>query len=1122
MQVNSGTLLFSASDLVAFLGCRHASWLDLRAARGGPKAPEQTDAQIELLQQKGMEHERAYLARLTAEGLSVETIAASASLDERVAATRDAMRRGVDIIYQGALLGRPWHGYSDFLRKVDTPSRLGAWSYIVLDTKLSRTVKPSHAIQLGVYATLLEQEQGFVPEIVGVLLGDGTEAVLRTADYTHYMVAAAERLLAFTGTPPAASVAEPCAQCVYCRWQPVCEAEWQERDHLSLVANMRSTQARHLRDAGITTVASLAAFAGASVKGLPDAILQRLKSQAVLQVTKRKDGQNRHEILAVEPGRGFCRVPKPDAGDLFFDMEGDPLIPGGLEYLFGFISGPSSSPAFKAFWAHTREEEKKAFEAAVDYMVERIRAHPAAHIYHYASYEASALKRLSIFHGTREAEIDELLRSRKLIDLYRVVAEGIRVSEPKYSIKNMEAFYMPARAGDVKTAGESVVVYERWRKMQDPALLAEIEDYNRIDCVSTGLLRDWLLSIRPAGATWFAPGAATPEQDEKAEERQKAEQRTERMRAALAQSDADGDGAATLADLLEFHRREAKPEYWAMFDRQFRAEDDLIDDADCLGGLHHVGVPPAPIKQSLLFTYGFPAQDFKLRDEDRPLLSETLQPAGEVVDIDEKKRRIQIKRGKKSGNLPDRFSLLPPKPIKSDGQKEAIFRVADATCRNDGRYRAIRSLLDKSAPRLARGLVLAELQGDPVARAITAIAALDESYLLIQGPPGAGKTYTSGRAIVELLRAGKRVGVSSNSHKAINKLLAEVEAVALASGLQFRGMKKSSKESQFFDGVIIGNTTENEEVLGYQLIAGTAWLFCREDLDGQLDYLFVDEAGQVSLGNIVAMATSTRNLVLVGDQMQLGQPVKGAHPGESGLSALEYVLGSAPTVPAHLGIFLPTSRRMHPDVCGFVSAAFYDNRLESAAGNENQRLVLRAGCHPALKASGLSFVEVNHTGCAQRSDDEAAVVKAIYQDLLGQRWIDRDGVEKAIGPGDILVVTPYNMQVANLESSLPPGAKGGTVDKFQGQEAPVVILSMTTSSAEEMPREHEFLFSRNRLNVAISRAQGLAVIVASGRLLEVPCRTVEQVKLVNALCWGAAYAKSGGVQVPREGHGRAA
>lgn len=192
---------------------------------------------------------------------------------------------------------------------------------------------------------------------------------------------------------------------------------------------------------------------------------------------------------------------------------------------------------------------------------------------------------------------------------------------------------------------------------------------------------------------------------------------------------------------------------------------------------------------------------------------------------------------------------------------------------------------------------------------------------------------------------------------------------------------------------MIGNTIENEEVLGYQLIAGTAWLFCREDLDGQVDYLFVDEAGQVSLGNIVAMATSTRNLVLVGDQMQLGQPVKGAHPGEAGLSALEYVLGSAPTVPAHLGIFLPTSRRMHPDVCSFVSAAFYDNRLESAAGNENQRLVLGAGCHPALKASGLSFVEMNHTGCAQRSDDEAAMVKAIYQDLLGQRWIDRDGIE---------------------------------------------------------------------------------------------------------------------------------
>lgn len=1106
VQVNNGKLLLSASDLVSFLGCRHATFLDLKAWHGGFKSPEQHDPHAELLQQKGLEHEAAYLERLRSQGLTVETIAANVSLEDRVAATRAAMQRGFDIIYQGALLGRPWHGYSDFLRKVNVPSRLGTWSYIVLDTKLSRTAKPSHVIQLGVYATLIEQEQDVVPAKVGVLLGDGTEILLRTHDYAHYMQAAADRMVRFTEAPPAASLPEPCAQCLYCRWQPVCDDEWQGNGHLSLVANIRATQIRSLRDTGISTIDGLAAYAGPSVKDMPDAVLNRLRSQAALQVAKRKDNQNRHEILPVEQGRGFCRVPRPDPRDLFFDMEGDPLIVGGLEYLFGFISGPADKPVFKAFWAHDREEEKEAFEDAIDFMVARVKANSAAHIYHYASYEASALKRLSIFHGTREAELDDLLRRRKFIDLYRVVSEGVRVSEPSYSIKNMEVFYMPKREGEVKTAGQSVVVYENWRKLQDPALLAEIEDYNRIDCVSTLLLRDWLLTIRPKTAAWFSAADAAAQEDEKAEDRKAAEQRTTAMHAALMRCGTAG--TAALADLLEFHRREDKPVHWAMFDRQYRPEDELIDDAECLGGLHDVGVPPAPIKQSFIYTFGFPAQDFKLRDEDKPLLSETLLPAGEVVEIDEKARRIQLKRSKKSGALPARFSLLPPKPIGSTVLRDAIFRVAEAASRNSGAYRAVRDLLEKTPPRLSGGANLAALQGDEVARTTAAVSALDQSYLVIQGPPGAGKTYTSGRAIVALLKAGKRIGVASNSHKAINNLLAEVEAVALALGFNVRGIKKSSKENQFFAGVMIKNSTENSDIAGHQLIAGTAWLFARPDLDQHVDYLFVDEAGQVSLANIVAMGTSARNLVLVGDQMQLGQPMKGAHPGKSGSSSLEFVLEQMPTVPPHLGIFLPTSRRLHPAVCGFISAAFYEDRLEPAPGNDVQRLVLSSSPHDALKSAGLSFVEVRHEGCAQRSDEEASAVKAIVESLLKQRWIDRDGVEQPVGLEDILVVTPYNMQVANLEAVLPAGTKIGTVDKFQGQEAPVVVLSMTTSSAEEMPRDHEFLFSRNRLNVGISRAQGLAVIVASPRLLEVPCQTIEQVQLVNALCWAEAYARA--------------
>lgn len=1104
MRNTANGLLFSASDLVTFMGCRHATWLDATAARGGTRPPEIDDAHTELLQQRGLEHERAYLQELIAAGLTVETIASEGSVDERAAATLAAMKRGVDIVYQGALIDRPWHGYSDFLRRVEVPSDLGAWSYVVIDTKLARSAKASHAVQLGVYAKLLKAEQGVLPGTLHVRLGDGAEASLPASDCTHYIDAAMRRFIRFVDSPPATSEPEPCAQCQYCHWSATCEARWLEVDHLSGVANMRSTQARYLRDAGVSTMAALASLKGDKIKGVAPAIIDRLRHQARLQVEKRSDGKDRYELLPVDPGRGFCRLPRASAGDIYFDMEGDPLYPGGLEYLFGFVTGPANEPMFTPFWAHDREEEKRAFEQAVDFMVQRLAQHPDAHIYHYAAYEASALKRLSTLHATREAEIDDLLRRGKLVDLYRVVAEGVRVSEPRYSIKNLEVFYMEKRAGDVKTAGESVVVYERWRELQESALLAEIADYNRVDCVSTVMLRDWLLSIRPTGATWFV-APASGQDDAKAEKRGAAEKRTADLADRLSKS--SDPAAAMLADLLEFHRREAKPDYWAMFDRQMRPDEDLIEDAECLGGLTAAPVAQGiPDKQSLIFTYDYPAQDTKIREDDKPLCSDTLKPAGEVLLHDEKARRIQLRRGKKGGTLPRALSLVPSGPIETTTIKDAIFRVAEAACDNNDRYRAARALLAKSAPRLTGSTQLAFLSGDPVVRAIAAVDALDQSYLVIQGPPGAGKTYTSARAIVTLLQKGKRIGIASNSHKAINKLLEEVEAVALSKGFTFRGIKKSSKESQFFNGVYVGNTTDNAAVPGYQLIAGTAWLFSRADLDGSLDYLFVDEAGQVSLANVVGMGTSAKNIVLVGDQAQLGQPIKGSHPGESGSSALEYVLREHATVPDDLGIFLPTSRRMHPDVCGFISEAFYDARLEAALGNERQGIVLSAGCHEAIKPSGLSFVEVEHTGCGQKSEEEAAVVNWLVDSLLEQEWTNRDGDRRKLTLDDILVVTPYNMQVACLEGVLPAGARVGTVDKFQGQEAPVVIVSMTTSSAEEMPRDHEFLFSRNRLNVAVSRAQGLAVVIASPRLLEVPCKSIQQMKLVNALCWAKAYA----------------
>ena len=390
-----------------------------------------------------------------------------------------------------------------------------------------------------------------------------------------------------------------------------------------------------------------------------------------------------------------------------------------------------------------------------------------------------------------------------------------------------------------------------------------------------------------------------------------------------------------------------------------------------------------------------------------------------------------------------------------------------------------------------------------------AVHALDRSWLVIQGPPGSGKTYTTSHLIVSLIRAGKTVGVTSNSHKVIDNVLHAVEERLIESGEPVRliGQKKDSGDESFDGRGFIESVTSNADAdPTIPLIGGTAWAFASPELTASRDVLFVDEAGQVSLGNLVAMAAAAKSIVLVGDQMQLAQPIQGAHPRDSGRSALDHLLEGHAVVPPERGIFLSKTWRMHPDLCSFVSAAVYEGKLQSEAGCATQRLVLAKNAHSALKVAGLSFFPVEHSGCRQKSNEEAHATLDILTSLLGQRVIGRDGRERAMTLDDVLVVAPYNMQVNLLRSILPDGARIGTVDKFQGQEAEVVIVSMTTSGGDDMPRDTSFLLSRNRLNVAISRARCLAVLVASPGLLDLVANSVDEMRLANLFCWAAEFA----------------
>jgi predicted RecB family nuclease len=1120
MHQDSGSVLYSATDLVNFLGCTHSTALDIQQLRE-PVEFSGDDPYLELLQAKGIDHERAYLEILRASGLSIIEIDSSVSREERVLLTRKAMSDGIEIIYQGALLGSPWHGYSDFLiKRNDLRSRLGDYAYEVLDTKLSRSAKPKHVVQLSVYSRLIADEQKASPHEMHIVLGDGTKVSLHVSDYAHYCDIARGRFESFANLSRRETVAEPCGHCHFCRWNVRCEDEWDKGDHLSLVANISRVQMTKLRAEGVTTLRQLASLdLSRRVPKLQSETLVRLRSQAALQAARRAGGSPQAEVLALIPQKGFARLPLPDAGDIFFDMEGDPVFDHGLEYLFGFDHTDDGHVCFTSFWAHDRVQEKKAFQDAVDFIVARLKAHPNAHVYHYAGYEETALKRLAMLHGTRETEIDDLLRQRKLVDLYKVVREGVRVSEPAYSLKNLEVFYTQARQEKVTSAGDSIVVYERWRRLRKDELLQEISDYNEFDCKSTRMCRDWLLTLRPPELEWF--DATTVPQSiidlARDENRREAEALTSALQAALLESAEPEDQSwrELLGYLLEFHHREAKPSWWAMFNRMEMNVEELIDDAECLGGLtSDASHKPYAEKRSTVYSFRVPPQDFKMRVGGTPLRAGSGEPAGEIVTLDEDLGLIALKLGPTRSRFEEPLSLIPTGPLDDKILRAAIFRYATAVAEGQQeRYAALTGVLRRTLPRVegcASGEPLVRQGAALLEGSVDAISRMHDTHMLVQGPPGSGKTFMSSHAIVELLARGKRVGVSSNSHKAINNLLKEVEKVAVKRGIKFKGAKKSKEEDQFLRGAgLIIDTTDNKVATSAdnQLVAGTAWLFAREDLDQAFDYLFVDEAGQVSLANVIAMGVSARNLVLVGDQMQLSQPMQGAHPGGSGVSALEYLLGDRATVSPEAGIFLATTWRLHPDICQFISLAVYDGRLEPAEANKNQVLVLApGGDHGVLAPSGIRFVDVIHEGCSQESEEEALQLRTAFNSLLSQSWTDRAGNTQHVGINDILVVTPYNMQVNLLKTMLPLGARVGTVDKIQGQEAAVVLISMATSSGDDLPRRIDFLYSRNRLNVAISRARCLAVVFASPRLLEITCKTVEEMKLVNTLCWVKVFA----------------
>ena len=1140
-------IVYSATDIVGFLACQHLTNLEKAAAEGKIQRPMRRDPELDRIAMRGLQHEQRFLKDLVSQGKTVVEIEPSASVTDAAHRTAEAMRSGCEVVYQGTLFDGRRLGRPDFLVKVNKPGKFGLWSYEAWDTKLARHAKGSALLQLCFYSDQLHAAQGVEPDNMTLALGGSAQerATFRTTDYgAYFRLVKKEFEKATSGKAqwPIPSEPDPVEHCDVCRWSEVCRKRLRDRDDLSLVAGITSRQRRQLRERDISTrgeVARLYLPLSPILEGDARA-WEKLQMQARLQVEGESIGKVIHELLdpalvkddGLDPEKGLQSLPEPSDGDLFFDIEGDPFaLDDGVDYLFGVLEPQHSTeegkPAFHTLWSIddygevTFEAEKSAFEGLIDLIMDRLEHDPSLHVYHYNHYEPTAMKRLMGRYGTRENEVDHLLRAGVFVDLFRVVRQGIRASVESYSIKNLEPLYDFERTIDLRDAGSSIVAFEEWLELggdvpDDPHILDRIRDYNYDDCVSNWLLRNWLEERRDELSEQLGEGIERPEpkegdpSDQLKEELDYTQSLVDRLSAGVPEDAAsrsvDEHARWLLAQILHWHRREEKSSWWRYFHlMNDLTDEERINEPDALGGLTSMGMVDT-VKQSAVYRFSYPPQDHKIREGSQPHDPITGKSVGAVVSVDDHQGAIDIKRGLKRGE-PRPTSLVPLDMVSSKALSRSLQGIAawvgEHGIDGNGSHQAARDLLLRRNPRLKGG----SLGQYPGARESAASAArgvvsqLDASYLAIQGPPGSGKSTVGAEMIVDLVRLGCRVGVTANSHKVIGGLLEKAAERAVSRGLDISiGQKPSQGVACTFAGAT--PLQSNGEVAGalarrdVNVVGGTPWLWSAEEMQDTVDYLFIDEAGQMSLANALAASPCASNLVLLGDPQQLDQPLMGVHPPGADQSALGHLLGPHRTIPQNLGIFLDGTWRLHPDICGYTSEAFYDGRLNSHPGREVQLV----GGHALLSGSGLVFAPVEHEGNTTSSEEEALAVAELIRQLTQENttWTDDGGTKRPITVEDILVVAPYNAHVSAILAAMPE-ANVGTVDKFQGREAPISIYSMGTSSALEAPRGMEFLYSLNRLNVATSRARCLTVVVASPDVVRVWCKTPRQMRLANAL-----------------------
>lgn len=1097
------------SKVTAWLECPH--YLTLRGQVdagqiGDPRPVFGSFAQ--LLADKGTAHERECLEDYRRRGMSVLEVPQrreGEQFSDWVARLGNLLEQHYDVLYQMPFIHDGIRGIADFVVRVRNPET-GAVSHQPVDAKLTRNdAKPGHVLQLCFYADAIEALTGTPAERMHIWLGSGDLESLRFNEFRPYWRRLRTQLTAaIDAGPAAATVPKKCAHCEFCEFNPLCDQRWRSEDSLIYVAGIGEFDIAALVELGVPTLTQLADLAG-PIDGMHAVRLARLIGQAALQLQARVDPETQPPFAMVRPsdepvwGRGLEMLPAPDDGDVFLDFEGHPFWQADTDlfFLLGLLERDDDGVwGYREWWAHNQQQEAQAVAELVAYLEQRRNRFPNMHVYHYNHTERSALQRLTETYGVAEARLNNLLSTGAFIDLYVVALNSFQVGTESYGLKSLEQLAEYERSHEIDQGAGAVLQYERFMADRDETELSAIAAYNEDDVRATRALRDWMVGQRPTDLPYrdavLEPDEGVPELDE---------------RVARLHEFGQGTLEFFLGDVLGYWWRE-----WLAYivpkTLKLKADPaDLLEDPEVLADMTFVeqidrtGARGQPILPYMRFALPPQVLERFPRDGGRVILldQDDRRYYCEIARLDQTACEIELKWTAKlveSGVRPTAVVLddwVDPKP-----KALALQAFADIVLDGGTANEVTVALLRRQLPRFSGSGPESGLFTDDLAEMMSWVTRLDRSFVAIQGPPGAGKTHNAAHLIYALITSGQRVGITATSHVAITHLLEKVVAVFAEHGRSedLRAVQKPS------EGVVIptGVTRAGDNAIcarsEFNLVAGTAWVFSSNPMTAApVDVLVVDEAGQLSLADALAASRAARNLILLGDPLQLPQVAQAAHPRGSGRSVLEHIVGEDVTLPRDRGVFLSKTWRMHPDICGFISEQIYQGRLDYHPNCAGQ--TTSAG-------TGLKWICAEHAGNVTRSVEEANLIAEQVLQLIGTDWTDFEGNTNPLSAADFMVVAPYNDQVRTIKERLAAdsrtsGVPVGTVDKFQGKEAAVVLFSMTTSSGEDVSRGKDFLFSRNRLNVAISRARCLAYLVCTDELLNTRARTVEDMRLLATL-----------------------